>query len=75
MASLCAFAKPTRQHTPRVFFRCQSDANMSDIRKKYRKMRIKFDEVMRQNNSLFMEEQLADETAKRLAQENELVKL
>ncbi|RAL61414.1 hypothetical protein DID88_009344 [Monilinia fructigena] len=49
----------------------QSAANMSDIRKKYRKMRIKFDKAMRQSNSLFMEEQLADETAKRLAREND----
>lgn len=38
-------------------------------------MRIKFDEAMRQNNHLFMEEQLADETAKKLARENELVKI
>ncbi|KAI9647837.1 hypothetical protein NHQ30_004225 [Ciborinia camelliae] len=41
------------------------------FRKKYRKMRIKFDEAMRQSNLLFMEEQLADETAKRLAQKND----
>ncbi|KAF7861544.1 hypothetical protein EAF04_008106 [Stromatinia cepivora] len=41
------------------------------FRKKYRKMRIKFDEAMRQSNSLFMEEQLADETAKRLARDND----
>ncbi|KAM0127989.1 hypothetical protein ACHAO1_009226 [Botrytis cinerea] len=41
------------------------------FRKKYRKMRIKFDEAMRQNNHLFMEEQLADETAKKLAREND----
>ena len=46
-------------------------ANMPGIRKKYRKMRIKFDEKMRQSNELFVEEQLAVETAKRLAQENE----
>ncbi|ESZ96474.1 hypothetical protein SBOR_3096 [Sclerotinia borealis F-4128] len=41
------------------------------FRKKYRKMRIKFDEAMRRSNSLFMEEQLAGETAKKLAQEND----
>jgi len=42
-----------------------------DSRKKYRKMRMKFDEVMRQSDELYVEEQLAIETAKRLAQENE----
>lgn len=47
---------------------------MSDNRKKYRKMRIKFDEAMRESNSLFMEEQVANETVMRLMQENELVK-
>ncbi|QSZ36754.1 hypothetical protein DSL72_006637 [Monilinia vaccinii-corymbosi] len=41
------------------------------FKKKYRKMRIKFDEAMCQSNTLFMEEQLAEETAKRLVQEND----
>lgn len=53
----------------------RSSTNMSSYRKKYRKMRINFDEAMRQSNSLFMEEQLADETAKKMIRENELVKL
>jgi len=44
---------------------------MSSIRKKYRKMRIKFDEKMRQSNVWYMEEQAATETARRLAQQNE----
>jgi hypothetical protein len=44
---------------------------MSTIRKKYRKIRVKFDEIMRESNALFVEEQKADQTAKRLAQENE----
>ncbi|KAM3075040.1 hypothetical protein ACMFMG_007500 [Clarireedia jacksonii] len=44
---------------------------MSKIRKKYRKIRVKFDEIMRQSNALFVEEQKADQTAKRLAQEND----
>lgn len=42
-----------------------------DPRKKYRKMRLKFEEVMKESNDLYVEEQLAVETAKRLAQENE----
>ena len=72
--SLCVLADPTFQKRPKLpLLLAQSPANMCAIRKKYRKMRIKFDEAMRQSNSLFMEEQLADETAKRLAQENELV--
>lgn len=36
-------------------------------------MRIKFDEKMRQSNIRVEEEQLAEETAKRLAVENEFV--
>jgi hypothetical protein len=45
---------------------------MPSIRKKYRKMRIKFEEKMRDSNVWFVEEQLAVETARRLAEENEL---
>lgn len=40
-------------------------------RKKFRKMRHTFDAVMHQSNALFMEEQDAIKTSKRLAQENE----
>ncbi|KAH8820933.1 IEC3 subunit of the Ino80 complex, chromatin re-modelling-domain-containing protein [Xylogone sp. PMI_703] len=40
-------------------------------KKKYRKMRIKFDEVMRQSNALLQDEQRALDTAKRLAQDND----
>jgi hypothetical protein len=46
-------------------------ANMLSIRKKYRKMRIKFDEIMRMSNQFYTDEQRAVETARRLAQENE----
>ena len=45
--------------------------NMDDFRKKYRKMRIKFDEVMRESNENYMKEQKAIETGRRLARENE----
>jgi len=41
------------------------------FKKKYRKMRIKFDEKMRQSNDWYVEEQRAIGTAKRLAQEND----
>jgi hypothetical protein len=44
---------------------------MKSTRKKYRKMRITFDEVMRESNSLVAAEELAEETAARLARENE----
>ena len=46
---------------------------MATIRKKYRKMRMKFDEKMRESNTFFVEEQLAEGTATRLAIENEFV--
>lgn len=62
--------KPKELH----FRSARSAANMSDNRKKYRKMRIKFDEAMRESNSLFLEEQVGNETVMRLMQENELVK-
>jgi hypothetical protein len=48
-----------------------SVANMGVNRKKYRKMRIKFDEVMRDSNENYMKEQRAIETGRRLARENE----
>lgn len=44
---------------------------MATIRKKYRKMRIKFDEVMTASNDLVKKEQMAFETVKRLKQQNE----
>jgi len=64
------------QHAHKKFYNLDpaNPANMSAIRKKYRKMRIKFDEKMRQSNERYMEEQLAMETARRLAQENELAR-
>ncbi|RFU30971.1 hypothetical protein B7463_g5366, partial [Scytalidium lignicola] len=40
-------------------------------KKKYRKMRIKFDEAMRQSNTLLQDEQRALDTARRLAQDND----
>jgi IEC3 subunit of the Ino80 complex, chromatin re-modelling len=48
---------------------------MALTRKKYRKMRIKFEEKMNLSNQLFKEEQDAAETARRLALENEFVKV
>ncbi|KAG9244485.1 IEC3 subunit of the Ino80 complex, chromatin re-modelling-domain-containing protein [Calycina marina] len=41
------------------------------FKKKYRKMRLKFDETMRQSNDLFTSEHAAKETARRLAQQND----
>jgi hypothetical protein len=46
---------------------------MESDRKKYRKMRMKFDDKMRESNAFFVDEQLAEETARRLAIENEFV--
>ncbi|KAH7419984.1 IEC3 subunit of the Ino80 complex, chromatin re-modelling-domain-containing protein [Cadophora sp. MPI-SDFR-AT-0126] len=43
------------------------------FKKKFRKMKIKFDEAMRQSNDLYLEEQRAIKTAKRLAQENDQI--
>jgi IEC3 subunit of the Ino80 complex, chromatin re-modelling len=43
----------------------------SAYRKKFRKMKLKFDHVMRESESLFKEERRANETVRRLAQENE----
>jgi len=48
-------------------------ANTADYRKKYKKIKFKFDDVYRQSNELCIAEQNAQETAKRLARENELV--
>ncbi|KAL2071680.1 hypothetical protein VTL71DRAFT_12915 [Oculimacula yallundae] len=41
------------------------------FKKKYRKMKIKFDEAMRNSNELYIQEQLAIKKAKQLTQENE----
>jgi hypothetical protein len=58
--------------------RMLGDAHMADARpsykswkKKYRKMRITFDQRMRESEELHMLEQKAMRTAKRLAIENE----
>jgi len=45
--------------------------NMPLTRKKYRKMRIKFDDAMTKSNEYFNQERKAAETAKRLKQYNE----
>jgi hypothetical protein len=42
-------------------------------RKKFRKMKFKFEQKMNQSNVWYKEEQEAAETARRLAVENELV--
>jgi hypothetical protein len=47
-------------------------ADLPSTRKKYRKMRIKFDGKMHESNILCAKEQLGADTAKRIAQENEL---
>ena len=49
----------------------RNPADTSPTRKKYRKMRIKFDEKMRQSNEWYIQEQMAIETARRIAQQNE----
>jgi hypothetical protein len=48
-----------------------SSANLPPFRKKYRKMRIKFDDSMGKSNDYFNQEKKAMETAKRLKQQNE----
>lgn len=63
------------RHRPTTRQSQTTTANMSSIRKKYRKMRMKFDEKMRESNSIVTAEALAEETAKRLAIENEFVPL
>jgi len=40
-------------------------------RKKYRKMKARFDEVIRDNNTLFKEEQKLEALSKRLQEQNE----
>ncbi|KAI9048578.1 hypothetical protein LZ554_007411 [Drepanopeziza brunnea f. sp. 'monogermtubi'] len=43
------------------------------FKKKFRKMKIKFDHKMNESNELYLEEQRAIKTAKRLAQENDRI--
>ncbi|CAL3967362.1 unnamed protein product [Diplocarpon coronariae] len=43
------------------------------FKKKYRKMKVKFDEVMRESNDLYLQEQRATSTIKRLTQENDQI--
>jgi hypothetical protein len=46
-------------------------SSYKSMKKKYRKMKIKFEQKMRQSNEYYIEEQQAAETAGRLAQEND----
>ncbi len=48
-------------------------ANIMGIRKKFRKMKLKFEQKMNQSNIWYKQEQEAAETARRLAMENESV--
>jgi hypothetical protein len=47
-------------------------ANMTGIRKKFRKMKVRFDFAMRQSNDIYILERKGIETARRIAIENEL---
>ncbi len=47
------------------------ERRLTPTRKKYRKMRIVFDEKMHQNNETFLKEQMGIATLRRLMQENE----
>jgi cell fate (sporulation/competence/biofilm development) regulator YlbF (YheA/YmcA/DUF963 family) len=49
------------------------EAKIMDIRKKFRKMKLKFEQKMNQSNIWYKQEQEAAETARRLAMENESV--
>ena len=46
-------------------------ASLISCRKKYRKMRVRFDERMRESNTLFREEHKAIALARRLQEQNE----
>src|SRR2546426_65693 len=70
--ALWVFAKPTARPFLVLSAFCKL-ANTVLNRKKYRKMRIKFDEQMKLSNDLFTMEHNAKETARRLAQQNEYV--
>lgn len=45
---------------------------MYSCRKKYRKLKIRFDSAMEQSNKLYVDEQKAISLAKRLQEQNEL---
>lgn len=49
------------------------ETNNMGIRKKFRKMKFRFEQKMNQSNVWYKQEQEAAETARRLAVENELV--
>jgi IEC3 subunit of the Ino80 complex, chromatin re-modelling len=49
------------------------ETNNMGVRKKFRKMKFKFEQKMNQSNVWYKQEQEAAETARRLAVENELV--
>lgn len=49
----------------------ESKPTYKSFKKKYRKMRIKFDDAMSKSNDFFKQERHAVETAKRLKQQNE----
>ena len=51
------------------------ETNNIDFRKKFRKMKFKFEQKMNQSNVWYKQEQEAAETARRLAAENELVSM
>ena len=55
-----------------------ADARVSDVkpkyrswRKKYRKMKTRFDDVMKDSNQLFVDEQKLESLSKRLQEQNE----
>jgi len=67
LLNTCSIMAPNEMQLP------NNTANMSSNRKKYRKMRMKFDEKMRESNTFFVKEQLAEKTAARIAIQNEFV--
>jgi len=44
---------------------------LKDIRRKYRKIMVKFEEKMRESNNLFREEQRIFDISRRLSEQNE----
>jgi hypothetical protein len=71
LASSSIPARANQQIADSISESFSNSANMATIRKKYRKMRIKFDDVMTKSNDFFKQERKALETAKRLKQQNE----
>lgn len=49
----------------------ETKATYKSFKKKYRKMKLKFDETMRLSNELYIQEQNAEATTRRIAQEND----